>query len=98
MSLPPRRAKRTDANQSEIVYTLRKCGVDVWIIGSPADLLCGFSGRFTTLEVKDGSKPKSKQALTDDEQAFMARCRAAGYPHYIVRTPEEALQAVGAIH
>lgn len=97
MSLPPRRAKRTDANQSEIVYTLRKAGVDVWVIGSPADLLCGFSGRFTTLECKDGAKKPSAQALTDDEAAFLSRCRAAGYPHYVVRNPVEALQAVGAV-
>jgi hypothetical protein len=97
MRLPPRRALKTDANQSEIVQALRKAGADVWIIGSPADALCGFSGRFTTIEIKDGRKSPSRQALTADEQAFLKRCRQAGYPHYVVRTPEEALHAIGAI-
>lgn len=53
-----RRAARTDANQSEIVATLRKCGCSVFSLaavgkGCP-DLLIARAGRTYLAEVKNG--------------------------------------------
>jgi hypothetical protein len=67
-------AKRTDANQKEIVQALRNCGASVFILsdvgkGCP-DLLIGLSGRNYLGEVKDGKKPPSGQKLTEKEQLF----------------------------
>lgn len=67
-------AKRTDANQREIVAALRKCGASVFILsevgkGCP-DLLIGLCGKNYLGEVKDGAKPPSGQRLTEKEQLF----------------------------
>lgn len=67
-------AKRTDANQQQIVAALRKMGVRVWITsdfgrGAP-DLVLGYRGRNYLIEIKDGSKPSSARKLTQDEEKF----------------------------
>lgn len=67
-------AKRTDANQKEIVKILRNLGASVLIIsdlgkGVP-DLCIGYRGRNYLLELKDGKKPPSARRLTQDEQTF----------------------------
>ena len=63
-----RRAAAVDANQSEIVAALRKAGVTVTPLhqvgGGCPDLLCGFRGVNTLLEVKDHAKPPSARKLT----------------------------------
>jgi hypothetical protein len=66
--------KRVDANQREIVATMRNLGASVRILsdvgkGCP-DLLVGFGGCNYLFEVKDGSKPKSARKLTPQEQTF----------------------------
>jgi hypothetical protein len=94
MSLPPRRARRVDANQREVVDALRAYGAACWILGEPADLLVGFRGRFLTLEVKDGAKPPSARQLTLEEQVFAATCRAMNLPHHIVASVDEAIAAL----
>lgn len=63
-----RRAAKTDANQTEIVKALRQAGAVVQSLaavgcGCP-DLLVGFRGKNWLLEIKDGNKPPSAQALT----------------------------------
>ena len=68
------RAKRTDANQTEIVKALRKMGWSVYITsmvgnGFP-DLVCGKRGINYLFEVKDGNKSKSAQKLTGQENLF----------------------------
>ena len=65
---------RTDANQPQVVKALRDAGATVAITsmvgdGFP-DLVVGFRGETLLIEVKDGSKPKSEQALTPDEEDF----------------------------
>lgn len=90
-----RYAKRVDSNQSEIVSALRKAGAAVWVLTSPADLLCGYRGRFLTMEIKDGSKPPSKRPLTPEETAYAGTCQRMGLPHYIVLSVDESLSAVG---
>ena len=72
-----RRAARRDVGEDDIVKALRACGAYVKKVNDEGawDLLVGYtgtSGRFYTLllEVKDGKKPPSAQALTPAEQKF----------------------------
>ncbi len=65
---------RADANQKDIVKTLRKLGASVHSLhregqGCP-DLIAGISGRNYLIEVKDGTRPPSKQRLTPAEQSW----------------------------
>ena len=67
-------AKRTDANQSEIVKTFRSLGASVQIIsdigkGCP-DLVVGLFGLNFLIEVKDGKKIPSARKLTEHELTF----------------------------
>ena len=84
-------AAKTDANQAEIVAALRDAGASVLVLSRVgqgcADLAAGVRGETFFLEVKtDAGK------LTPREQEFMDEWRG----HYaIVRTPEEALRAIG---
>lgn len=63
--------KRVDANQPVIVRALREAGCKVQHLhevgqGCP-DLLVGYQGVMFVCEIKDGSKPPSRQKLTPDE-------------------------------
>lgn len=91
-------AKRTDANQLDIVLALRQVGASVQPLhmvgqGCP-DLLVGVRGINLVLEIKDGTKPPSAQRLTPDEANWHALWRGQ---LLIVRSIKEALAAVGAI-
>lgn len=85
-----RYANRRDANEANIVSALERAGVHVWRMNTPCDLLCWRLGRFYALEVKaeDAYPDKRQEAQTE----FL---RVTGAP--IVRTPEDALRAVGAM-
>lgn len=89
------RAKRTDANQSAIIAVLRQVGatvVDLSAVGKGCpDLLVGHRGVTYLLEVKN---VKGRNRLTPDQDVFYAWWRGA--PVTIVRTADEALQAIGA--
>lgn len=65
------RIRRTDGNQTEIVETFRALGASVQhlhIVGKGCpDILVGYMGINSLIEIKDGSKPPSKQALTKEE-------------------------------
>ena len=68
------RAAKVDANQPEIVKALRKSGWYVLIISqlkNCCDLIISKSGRTIAIEVKDGTKPKSSQKLSEGEKKFM---------------------------
>jgi len=54
------------------------------------DALVGIDGRNLLLEIKDGSKPPSRRALTADEIAFHAAWRGE---IAVVATVAEALEA-----
>lgn len=92
-----RRAAKVDDNHAAIRDALRAAGA--WVRSTAAlgngfpDLLVFFRSRFTLLEVKRLGPP-SKARLTPAEEKFLADCPG---PLYVVRTPEEALFAVGAI-
>lgn len=83
-----------DTNQQPIVEALKKCGASVQSItrvghGCP-DLLVGFRRRTFLLEVK------SDTGQLDDFQVDWHR-EWRGLPVDVVRTPLEALQAIGAV-
>ena len=65
---------RIDDNQKEVVSQLRKLGVSVAITsmlgkGFP-DLVLGHQNKNFLIELKDGSKTKSRKTLTEDEAKF----------------------------
>ena len=86
-------AAKVDRNQAEIVSALRQVGASVLVLSRVgqgcADLAAGIRGETFFLEVKT-----DKGKLTPREQEFMDEWRG----HYaIVRTPEEALRAIGVM-
>jgi hypothetical protein len=68
------RAARVDNNQTGIVAALKKIGASVQLLhtvgGGCPDLLVGFRGRNTLLEIKDGEKTPSAQKLTAAQVVF----------------------------
>ena len=89
-------AQKVDANQASIVKALRAHDVYVCITGQPFDLCVARAGKWYWLEVKDGDKTHSQQQLTDAQINRIADLRNRG-DVFLVRTPEEALAAVGII-
>ena len=89
------KGRKTDANQSDIIATLREVGatvVDLSAVGKGVpDLLVGFRGATYLLEVKN---VKGRNRTTPDQDVFYAWWRGA--PVFIVRTADEALTAIGA--
>lgn len=86
---------RVDDNQKAIVKFLRDKGVSVSVTSSTGrgfpDLVCGYRGKNILLEIKDGSKPLSAQALTPEQKLW----------HYewkgqiaVVNSPEMAWQEI----
>ena len=84
-----RRAAKRDASEAAIVEALRAVGATV-VRTDWCDLTVGFRGRNFALEVKTG-----KGRLTRS-QVDLLRTWAGHY--VIVRTPDEALVAIGATH
>lgn len=87
------RARKVDGNQSEIIAALTKCGALVTDLsgvgrGVP-DLLVAVGGKLYLLEAK-----AAKGKLTDAQKDWHARW--SGYAT-VVRTPEQALAAVGLL-
>jgi Holliday junction resolvase len=88
-------ARRTDANQAEIVKTLREAGADVYDLskvgkGIP-DLLVTFNGETILMEVKRDAKAK----FTAEQLKFIAKWK--GGPLSRVDSPESALRVIGLI-
>ena len=92
-----RTAARVDANQKQVVLNLRQLGCKVLILsmvgkGCP-DLLIGYNGRLTLVELKDGDKPPSKQKLTEDEEVFFEEWE--GLPIYKCNSVQEIMDKIG---
>jgi len=85
-----RRAPRRDNNEREIIDTLRAVGATVQQLSAKGvpDLLVGFDGENYLLEVKAVKYGK----LTEDEAAWH---EAWAGSVQVVRTPDEALRAIG---
>ena len=94
-----RRAAKTDANQAEIVATLRMVGATVQPLhavgGGVPDLLVGFRGQTYLIEVKDGRKPPSERKLTPEQERWHGNWRGQVA---IAEWPEDALRIIGATH
>ncbi len=65
---------------------LRECGVQVWVIGQPCDLLTMCDGRWLPLELKSTKRIRKDQE-TQNEFLVQTNCP-------VVRSPLEALTAV----
>lgn len=90
-----RKRARTDDNQAEIVAALRAVGCSVQILsavgsGCP-DILVGVREHNLLMEIKDGSKVPSKQALTTDERLWHIGWRGNVC---VVRSVEDALSKI----
>lgn len=92
-----KRAARTDSNHAEIrdEFRARGCLVaDTHGLGAGfPDLVIQRAGTVALVEVKDGSKCKSAQALTADERAFAEK----GWKVHIVRSKDDALALVNSL-
>lgn len=90
------RAKRTDANQTEIVKGLRADGWDVAVTSSLGkgfgDIVAGKPGINVIVEIKNGKQPPSKQKLTPAEDKFHDKWRG---PKIICKSLEDALRKLG---
>lgn len=87
--------KRVDVNQARIVAALRRCG---WYVhhtsrlgGGFPDAVCARAGQLRLVEIKDGTKALSRQALTPAEAQTCAAFAAAGITIHLVRSLEDAL-------
>lgn len=89
-----RYAKKRDANEREIIDALESAGISCWQLDKPVDLLCWDGRKVFLLEVKNGSG-----GLTPDQEAFLAHFEARGdsAPVWVVKTPQEALQAAAEV-
>lgn len=71
--------KKVDANQTEVVEALRKCGFSVAVTSSLGkgfpDLVVGKNYKNVLVELKDGNKSASKRRLTQDEERFFNEWR-----------------------
>lgn len=68
-------AKRTDANQKEIVDALRRIGASVYVTSHVGknfpDLVVGFRNRNFLFEIKAGHASHAKQKLSEGQLNFM---------------------------
>lgn len=70
------RARRVDANLTEIVHEFRRLGCSVHVTNDMWDLTVAWSGVVMLIEVKDGKKPPSKKRLTKRAQEFYKTWKA----------------------
>ena len=85
-------AKRTDSNQPELVKFLRKCGASfqhTHQIAGALDGIVGYCGIDQRVEIKDPTKPKSDQKLTEAEQKTFDNWK--GRPPVVLRTTDDCL-------
>ena len=64
------RARRVDANLSDIVDAFRRLGLSVHVTNDAWDLTVGFGGLTMLVEVKDGDKSPSRGKLTQAQVKF----------------------------
>lgn len=88
MSPVPRRAAKIDDNQPDIIRALKACGISVYIIGKPVDLLV-YNPRKKELGLLECKALDGK--FTPDQVEFIARWPG---PVHVARTPEEAVRLV----
>ena len=91
------RAKRVDKNHAEIVKLFRDCGCSVCDLsavgGGVPDILIGMPGDNILIEIKDGSKPPSKQRLNNKQKQWHMEWPG---PCFVVHNVDEALSIMRA--
>lgn len=92
------RAARKDANHAEIVKAFRDRGfsvLDISQLKNCCDLIVSYAPSCTiAVEIKDGSKPKSAQRLTEGEEKFRDEWKGC---YAIVRSVEDVEFIAGGI-
>ena len=90
-----RYAARRDLAEGPILEALERAGAQVWPLDYPVDLLVRFRDRWHLLEVKTGRGKTLAIATDKRQQAQINFLQTTKTP--IVRTPQEALKAIGAL-
>lgn len=90
-----RYAARRDLAEGPILEALERAGAQVWPLDYPVDLLVLFRDRWHLLEVKTGRGKTLAIATDKRQQAQINFLQTTKTP--IVRTPQEALKAIGAL-
>lgn len=87
-------AAKRDSNERPIIAALQLAGWSVFQVSATGfpDLLCARRGEVRLLEVKT-----AKGKLEPAQVKLHQRMEAAGLKVHVVRTPDEALAAVGAV-
>jgi len=86
-----RYAAKRDSIEPQIIEALTKAGWHCWQLDYPVDLLCWKEGRgFVLMEVKTGKGKIRKEQKA--QRNFVETTRTP-----IVRTPLDALRAIGAV-
>lgn len=88
-------AKKRDAAEPPVIEALERVGAEVWPLDYPVDLLVLFRKRWHLLEVKTGRGKKQTVKRDKRQVAQQNFISSTGTP--IVRTPIEALRAIGAV-
>lgn len=83
-------ARRTDANQKEIVSSLRAAGAKVKVVHQPYDLQVWFKDETFYVEVKNPKTAYGKKGLNAKQ-----REEAEGLPVFVVDSVEAALKLLG---
>jgi hypothetical protein len=86
-----RYAARVDANQDQIVATLRAAGAFVWIIGLPVDLLVGYKNHTFLVEIKSTSKKRLTSLQADFFESWCGGTLAK------IDSPDGALRMIGVL-
>jgi hypothetical protein len=90
-----RYAVRRDISEPPIIEALERAGAEVWPLDYPVDLLVRFRGHWHLLECKTGRGKKLTVARDKRQKEQIAFLESTQTP--IVRTPMEALRAIGAV-
>lgn len=85
-----RHAKRRDANAAPILDALERVGAEVWVTDRPADALVWYGRRWHVIEIKTAQGRYTARQKADRAQGL---CEGI----VTVRTPLDALQAIGAV-
>ena len=85
-------ARRTDANQGEIVKALRKAGAKVKVVHQPYDLQVWIGEKTMYIEVKNPKTAYGKKGLNGKQQE-----ESIGLPVYTVDSVEAALSALNVL-
>jgi len=84
----PRRARKADANQAQIVAGLRALGIGVIVWNGECDVVAGWRNRNFLLEVKRDHKAKLKPSQEHLRTTWPGQ-------YSIVSTLDEALAVIG---